>query len=299
MGLYVVTGATGHTGQIVAQELLKAGKKVRVVGRDASKLKQFSGAETAVGSLEDFDFVAKTLAGASAAYVMIPPNFALKNGGMRAYQNRVIQTTIEGIKKSSIQHVVTLSSVGAHVGSGVGPVGGLYDMEKAYAMHLSNVNVLHLRPCYFMENLLMNIGMIKSMGMMGSPTAADIALPFIATKDIAKVASLRLLELNFKGHSVQELLGARDYTMSEVAKILGSAIGKSDLKYVAFPYADAQKGMMQMGLSEEMSGLYVELSRAFNEGLRPTQARGAASTTPTTLEEFGKTVFAPAFAASK
>lgn len=296
--LYVVTGATGHTGQIVAERLVTAGKKVRVVGRDAAKLKKITGAEAAVGSLEDFDFVAKAFAGASAAYVLVPPNYALPQGGFRAYQNRIIQSAINALDKSRTSHVVTLSSVGAHLGAGVGPVCGLYDMEKAFTAYLPKANVLHLRPTYFMENLLANIGMVKSMGILGTPLAADVAMPFIASRDIGAVAAKHLLELDFKGHSVQELLGARDVTMNEVARALGTAIGKPDLKYVAVPYDDAKLGLLQMGLSEEIAGMYVELSRAFNDGTRPTQSRSPSTTTPTTIEEFAKSVFAPAYGVS-
>ncbi|MEK7704887.1 MAG: hypothetical protein AAB426_08005, partial [Myxococcota bacterium] len=201
------------------------------------------------------------------------------------------------LSKAGTSHVVTLSSVGAHLGSGVGPVCGLYDMEKSFTAYLPKANVLHLRPTYFMENLLGNLGMVKSMGILGTPLAADVAMPFIASRDIGAVAAKRLLELDFKGHSVQELLGARDLTMNEVTRALGTAIGKPELKYVAVPYDEAKQGLQQMGLSEEIADMYVELSRAFNEGMRPTQARSASTTTPTTVEEFGKTVFAPAYRA--
>jgi len=42
--MHVVLGASGNTGHVVASSLLKAGKKVRVVGRSADHL-QFLAAE--------------------------------------------------------------------------------------------------------------------------------------------------------------------------------------------------------------------------------------------------------------
>ena len=36
--MYVITGATGHTGTVAAEKLLATGAKVRVVGRDAKRL---------------------------------------------------------------------------------------------------------------------------------------------------------------------------------------------------------------------------------------------------------------------
>jgi len=39
--MYVILGATGNTGSIIANFLLSAGKKVRVVGRDSGRLQRF------------------------------------------------------------------------------------------------------------------------------------------------------------------------------------------------------------------------------------------------------------------
>jgi len=36
--MYVILGASGNTGSIIADSLLSKGKKVRVVGRDARRL---------------------------------------------------------------------------------------------------------------------------------------------------------------------------------------------------------------------------------------------------------------------
>ena len=39
--MYVITGATGHTGNEVAEKLLAKGEQVRVVGRSAKRLEPF------------------------------------------------------------------------------------------------------------------------------------------------------------------------------------------------------------------------------------------------------------------
>ncbi len=53
--MYAVTGATGHTGKIVAQRLLDEGKQVRVIGRDEKRLEslKLAGAEPVVCDLTD------------------------------------------------------------------------------------------------------------------------------------------------------------------------------------------------------------------------------------------------------
>ena len=128
---------------------------------------------------------------------------------------------------------------------------------------------------------------------------ADLKMAQIAARDIGEAAARRLLALDWTARTVQELQGQRDLTMSEVAAVLGQAIGKPDLRYVPFPYADAEKGMVAAGLPQEMAALYAEMSKGFNEGhLRATQPRSAATTTPTSLEKWAAERFAPAFRAS-
>jgi uncharacterized protein YbjT (DUF2867 family) len=294
--LYVIVGASGHVGAGIARSLLESGKKVRAVARKADALKQLAdrGAEVSLGTVEDAAFLKQAFAGAHAAFLMIPPNFALQTG-FRQWQNRIGENFAGALEATKVPYAVTLSSVGAHLSEGNGPVAGLYDLEQRLNA-ITALNVLHLRPTYFLENHLNSIGMIKGMGFNGGALRADLAFPQIATRDIAVVGARRLTALDFKGKVVHELLGARDVSMDEVTRVFGKAIGKPDLQYRQFPYADAQNGMVQMGLPAEIAGMYMEMTRGFNEGkITPTQPRNAETTTPTTVEEFATSVFAPAF----
>jgi uncharacterized protein YbjT (DUF2867 family) len=73
--IYVILGASGNTGSIVANFLLSKGKKVRVVGRDAGRLQRFvdKGAEAFTADMSDAAALAKAFSGARAAYLMLPP----------------------------------------------------------------------------------------------------------------------------------------------------------------------------------------------------------------------------------
>ena len=53
--IYVILGATGNTGSIVANFLLSKGKKVRVVGRDSGRLQPYvdKGAEAVTATVSD------------------------------------------------------------------------------------------------------------------------------------------------------------------------------------------------------------------------------------------------------
>jgi len=296
--MLVITGATGKTGSKLTEMLLARGLKVRVVGREAAKLKAFTakGAEAAVGDLGDKAFLTKAFTGAEAVFALIPPNFGVAD--YRAYQDSLGKTIIAAIKDSGVKYVVNLSSQGAHLPERTGPIKGLHDQEERLNK-LEGVNVLHLRPTYFMENLLMNIDLIRKMNIMGSAIRGDVKFAMIATKDIAAYAAERLIKRDFTGKSVADLLGERDLTLNEAAVIIGKKLGKPDLAYVAFPYEDAEKGMVAMGLTPDMSRLYVEMSKALNDGLFAVNIpRTKQNTTPTAFEAFADD-FAAAYQASE
>lgn len=292
--MIVITGATGKTGSAVAEALIAKGQKVRVLGRDAAKLKGFTakGAEAAVGDLGDRAFLTKAFKGADAVYALIPPNFGAAD--FRAYQKQIGESIVAAIKGSGVRYVVHLSSQGAHLPDRTGPIVGLHDQEERLN-RLDGVNVLHLRPTYFMENLLMNIDLIKKMNIMGSAIRGNVKFAMIATKDIAAYASERLAKRDLSGKSVRDLLGQRDLSLDEAAAVIGKKLGKPDLKYVAFPYDDAEKGMVSMGLTPDLSRLYIEMSKALNDGLFAVNIpRTKENTTPTSIEEFAD-VFAKTY----
>jgi len=287
--MFVITGATGNIGKRVAERLLAEGKDVRVIGRSAERLKELTDkrAQAAVGSLEDEAFLTEAFNGATVVFAMIPTDLGTEN--LREHQNRIGEAIANALTKAGVKYVVNLSSLGAHLPEKTGPVTGLHDQEQRLNK-LQGVNVLHLRPTFFMENLLNYIPLVKAMGVNGSAMKGDIPVPMIATKDIAEVAADHLLELDFSGHTFEELLGPRDVSMEEATKILGKAAGIDDLKYTQFPYQEAEIGMANAGLSRDMARSYVELQKCVNEGIAITDAvRTEENTTETPIEEFAET----------
>jgi uncharacterized protein YbjT (DUF2867 family) len=240
--MLVITGATGNIGSTLAELLLAGGRKVRVIGRSRERLAglEKKGAEPAAGDLGDPDFLARAFTGAEAVFAMIPPNHAAED--FRAYQRRISESIVTAVGKSGVRYVVDLSSQGAHLPAGTGPIAGLHDHEERLN-RTEGVNVLHLRPTYFMENLLTNIGLIRKAGIMGSAVRGDVRFAMIATKDIAHHAAERMAARDFAGRTVRDLLGPRDVSLDEAAAVIGAKLGMPGLRYVAFPYDEAEKGM--------------------------------------------------------
>jgi len=294
--MIVVAGATGHTGSVVAEKLLAAGEKVRVVGRSAEKLQRFvtQGAEAFVGDVTDAAAMTRAFTDADAVYAMIPPSMAEKD--FYAYQARIAESLASAIEKAAVKHVVALSSIGADKPEKCGPVTGLHRFEQRLNM-LGGVNLLHLRPGYFMENLLQFIGLIKAMGMMAGTLRGDLPIAMIATRDIGSAAAEALAKRDFSGRQTRELHGAREVTMSEAAAVIGRAIGKS-LSYSKMPEMVVKPALARMGLSDDMARLLLEMLDAMNSGwMAPQEPRSPANTTPTTIEAWVEEVFLPAYRA--
>ena len=287
--MYVITGATGNTGKPITLALLEAGKKVRIISRNAENARELTdkGAELFLGSTDDTEFLKKAFDGATAVYAMIPIDWTAKD--FTAHQVKHAKAIAEAMEHCSVKHVVSLSSQGAHLESGSGVILGLNKMEKIFDS-IPGLNTLHLRPSYFMENTLGMVGLIKQAGIMGSPLKADLSLPVIATCDIGDYAAKRLLALDFTGHNIQDLLGARDVNYNEMARVYGTAIGKPELNYVEFPYEDFKQSLMgQMGASESVADNYNEFIKSVNSGDILVAKRTDESTTPTTIEDFAQT----------
>jgi uncharacterized protein YbjT (DUF2867 family) len=298
MATIAVMGASGNIGGRISEQLLTAGHKVRALGRSAEKLAGLKarGADVLLGDVVDTAFLTHAFSGADGAFTLQPPNPTAADYPPR--QNEEGETIARAAGDSGVPYLVALSSVGADLSAGTGPIAGLHRQEERLK-RLTKTNVLVLRPGYFFENFLHVLGLIKHQGINGSAIGGDTVLPMIATRDIGDVAARALASRDWSGFQVRELLGPRDLTHTEATRILGAAIGKPDLPYVTFPYPDYAAAMVQAGLSKSMADLYAEMAKAFNDGIVVSrEGRTASNTTPTTFEQFARDVIAPAYAAA-
>ena len=282
--MITVMGATGNTGRKIVENLLKEGEEVRALGRTEGRLAELgrSGAEILSGDLTDASFLTGAFRGADAVYTLLPTD--RRSPDYRAEQDRQGEAIARAIRASDVRHVVALSSVGADLARGTGPIAGLHAQEERLK-RLETANLLFLRPVSFFENFYETLGLIKSEGFNGGSVEPDLAIPMVATRDIATVAARALRERDWRGVIVRELLGPRDLSHAEATRILGERIGKPDLRYVRFSYEDEASALVQAGLSRSFAGLYVEMTRAFNEGTVGAR-RTPENTTPTPFEEF-------------
>lgn len=250
MATYAVTGATGHIGSHLVRLLQTKGHQVRAFSRSSTNWP---------GSIEDPDALKKLFSGADGAFLMIPP----APGAVDAIAH---QRRVGGILTKAVQgvdRVVGLSSLGAdRPDSGI--VAGLHYFEKTGAAQR------WLRPSFFMEN-----HPVPAPDPFYGSLNPDLSLPMVACRDIAAAA---VDELEGSATGVRFLLGPRNYTMNEVATLLG-------VGYAQVPYESEAKALEGFGLSHSYAAEVAELHRAVNEGRIQAPLRDALSTTPTTLEQ--------------
>lgn len=294
---YVITGSLGNVSKPLAEKLIADGHEVTIVSSKSEKAAQFEamGANAAIGSVEDIGFLTEAFSDADAVYTMVPPNFVASN--WKKYIAEIGENYAAAIKSSGVKNVVNLSSMGAHMPEGCGPVSGLYFVEKALNS-LDGVNVKHLRPGFFYPNFLGQIGMIKNMGIMGGNYGENAKLVIVYPDDIADVAAEELENLSFMGKSIR-YIASDEKTTHELAAILGKAIGKPDLPWVNFKDEDTLSGMLQAGVPEEIAKNYTEMGVAMRSGEMASEynANRPSSFGKTKLEAFAQ-VFASVYAKS-
>lgn len=297
--MYVITGASGNTGNVVARKLLAEKQQVRVIGRSVERLQPLAdmGAEVFVCDVEDTAKLNEAFTGARVVYAMIPP--AMTSDDYLGHERRIADSLATAVEMSKVEYAVVLSSLGAEKSEGTGPVVGAHYMEGKFDQ-IEGLNVLHLRPGYFMENTLAQIGIVKGMGMAAGTLLPDLKLQMIATRDIGVAAAESLLKLNFTGQQIRELHGERDISMSEAARVIGDAIGKPDLAYVHLPDEQVRLAMIGMGMSPNVADLLLELSDGLNTNhLAALEKRSPQNTTATSYETFIAEEFVPLYESNR
>ncbi|AWA29686.1 hypothetical protein HYN48_06100 [Flavobacterium magnum] len=291
----VILGATGTVGSKISENLLNDGHQVTLIARHTEKLEKFrgSGAEIIAADITDVEVLTKAFKNADSAFVLLPDNVKAEN--TRLYQRNVTGRIIEAIDKSGIKYIVNMSSVGSHMHEGNGMMAGTAEQEVRLNQ-LQDVNVLHIRSAYFMENFLRTIHVVKRMGFNSTTADGDTSIPMVATKDVAKIAAGHLANLDFTGKTIQAVMGPKNYTMSEFTAIIGQAIGNPDLAFVQLPVNQAKQAFLGNGFSEDFVDNLLEMGTAIKTGFMNFQKRDASTTTPTTAEEFAAEIYAPLYA---
>ncbi|KQC01731.1 NAD(P)H-binding protein [Pedobacter sp. Hv1] len=260
----ILTGSLGNISRPLAINLISQGHQVTVISSNNEKSAEITnlGAVPAIGSVSDEDFLTTTFKGSDLVYLMVPNDLTASD--LKAHIKKTGEHYVNAIQKANIKKVVLLSSIGAHLDAGTGPIAGLAAVEKLFRK-LSDIDILFLRPAYFYNNLYGNIDMIKHMGIIGGNYGAAQEIVLVDPQDIASIATDKINE-GFNGHQTFYIASDRR-TLKEVAEQLGQAIGKPELPWIEFDDTQSFDGMLQAGLSEDMARNYVEMGNAVKSAI--------------------------------
>jgi uncharacterized protein YbjT (DUF2867 family) len=279
--MFVIAGITGNTGSAAAQALLDHGQKVRAIVRDTSKAKTWAdkGVELVQGELTNAKDLTAAFKGADGAYVLSPPDYA--NPDPIAKMQTVAKAIREAALATSLARLVFLSSEGAHLESGNGPIRGLHLAEGILkgAAPLTTF----LRAAYFQENWQSVIGLAEAQGIMPTMLSKlDDKRPMIAAKDIGREAARLLLEKS--PPKIVELASEFNYSSEDAAQAMSGVLGKTVTPVQ--PPRDQWEGILtSAGLGAPFAALIAEMNDGINSGHVHFSGQGQSRKGPTTLKE--------------
>ena len=284
--MITVMGATGRTGRRIVEQLCKRGERVRALGRSAEKLAALKalGADVMAGDAIDSDYLARAFRGADAIYTLLP--YEVHRPDYYATQDRQGEAIAAAIRASGVRRVVFLSALGAELSSGSGMILSMHAQEERLK-RIDGLETFCLRPGSFFENFHGAMALIKHEGINCDAVRSDLPVPMIGTQDIADAAVSALMDRDWHGHVIRELLGPRDISYAEATRLIGERIGQPGLAYVQVSYDEMTQALEDSGFSHDVARLYAEIAKGINEGrIGSLAGRSHEATTPTRFEDF-------------
>jgi uncharacterized protein YbjT (DUF2867 family) len=252
--MYTITGVTGHVGSAAARELRDRGVRVRAVVRDPAKrgAADHLGALSTVADLNDRAALSEALRDSDGAFVLLP---IIPTGG-DAEHRRLADSIAGAVGDSGIRHVVMLSSIGADLAEGTGPIRWMHHLESRLGE--TGVVLSAIRSWHFQEKVETILPAVLGEGVYPVfGESADVPTPMIATRDIGRAVAETLLA----PPSASEVIDLEGpvYTERDVATHLEATLGRA-IQVVTIPRQGWIGAMLDAGLAEplahELAALY-------------------------------------------
>ena len=279
-------GATGHIGHVIVDDLLKRGHVIRAIGRNEKKLRTLlgQGAEIYMYDFDDVEGLTEAFKDCYSVFCMIPPNLKEDES---AYQDLVGEAICRALKNTKVARVVNLSSIGAELAEGTGPIKGLHRQEERLNDIKTIHDLIHLRAGFFMENISSSVPSILYENEINAMLDGDTPIRMVATRDIGWKAADLLERTDPVNHSVFDFVGPQEITYDNVANILGKTWDIPNLKYVQISFEEERDKMLKAGMNPKTVDLLLEMFQAFNAGkIKSTQELTPEHCGTTTFEEF-------------
>jgi len=266
----IITGSLGNISKPLAQELLQKGHTVTVISSKPERQKEIEGlgANAAIGSMTDAAFLAHAFTGADIVYVMESLGEGFFFNQDLDYMGAIVSIANsyhQAIAQSGVKKVVHLSSIGAHTDQGNGLLAIHHRVESILKQLQEDVSIKFMRPVGFYYNMFAFIPTIQHQGMIVSNYGGDEKEPWVSTADIASVIAEEM-EKPFTGRTIR-YIASDEASPNEVASLLGHAIGKPDLKWVAVPDEQLLTGMVSAGMNPQVARGLMEMNASRRGGV--------------------------------
>lgn len=278
-----ITTPTGNVGQQVTKRLLANGADLILLVRDPEKLSPSVRQQVKVltGSIDDPAFVIEATKGAEALFWVSPVNFNSPN--VLTWYEDIARSAAKAMQTNRIARVVNLSSVGAHLATGLGPISGLHTVEKQ--LDKVATNIVHLRPDYFMENYFHQLEALQTQSSVFLPLSGAQRFSQIATCDIAQVAANLLLDSSWQGRSIVGLQGSENISFDEAAAILSEILGKT-ITHKQISYEQFGDALIAQGATPDVALQYSQMWQGLSHPDFKPEKPSSNKTMPNTFAEF-------------
>lgn len=268
-----IAAAAGNIGSRVAKQIASHGATPLLLGQNLKRLDDLkvSGGFPIVTDIGNMEQVVEATKGAEALFWLVPP--VLTKPSLKEWYQKVIDAGIAAVNQNKIKRVVLISSLGASSSPNLGTVGYCGEMEVTFDQ--LDVNVLALRPGYFMENFISQAKDIREKGTFTFPFDGEHDIPFISTDDIADVATRYLLDETWAGYWKLNLMGPENITLKEAALRLGAFMGKP-INYIQQSSEEVKAQLDSWGLTKSVQQELIDLFYVLGD------ANGAYATPRTT-----------------
>ncbi|AEO48864.1 nucleoside-diphosphate-sugar epimerase [Rhodospirillum rubrum F11] len=241
--------------------------------------------DTGAGALDTF------FQDVEAAFLMVKTDW----NNIEGHYPAVAQRFVDALRGSPVKLAVSLSAMGSDVDGKTGHFELFHHLDQRLN-ELNDIDMVHLRAAWFMENTLAWTASVAKYGRLAWFYEPDLKMPWVATDDIAGLAAKELT--NPTGdHRVIRETGSEDLTMNELAAMIGREIGKP----VEYRFIDRGRKeieneyLARFGTPEH----WLDDSRsadALNHGVVRFQGGDdVRPVLPTTMEAFLKTIWTPRY----
>ncbi|EPZ49201.1 hypothetical protein N007_21190 [Alicyclobacillus acidoterrestris ATCC 49025] len=290
--MIVITAPTSKIGRQVLDNILDTKEEIRVIARDPSRLSERVRARVGIiqGSHADRDVVDAAFDGADSVFWLVPAN-----PKAQSVYDAYVQFSIpaaDAVVKHHVERIVIVSALGRGQQLYGGHMSASWAMEDLFRSTGANVRALTMPS--FMDNMLWQVHSIKNDGVIRFTIPGHLKAPWVATRDIAEVASRLLLDHDWIGQNSLPVLGSENLSLEEMAEILSEVLGKP-VRFVQGNREEYKQSFLSYGYSEAMAQSMVDMDIAIERDVNNGIQRTLENTTPTSFRQWAEEVLKPAY----